>query len=514
MAWPRSWPMPSIAARSGWQPRGLLLKFLLILAPVFLALAVPGIGYLVHSELRADREALAARIGNQAGRTAQTLARHDTRQNPRLAEDLLAPLAADQAFLCTEFLTGDGGTAIAAVPPGQGCRGVSKGESLRLPVGGQDSAILHLRFSDAELQETNRLRLSLGLSVVALAFLCALAAATIGFRLIIKRPLDRLLSTIQHAAETGERRPVGLLSRDELGSVISAFDEMLQREDEREQALTRANVRLQESEAALKALNKELEQRVEERTAKLNLEKLRAESASRAKSDFLAMMSHELRTPLNAILGFSSLLDDQLRGPLGNEKHADYAHLIHESGSHLLAIINDILDLAKVEAGKMEIDPEWVDAGELAGECVALVSSLAQNREVEVSVDIASPELGLYADRRAAKQMLVNLLSNACKFAQLGGEVALGVSMDADGATLVKVTDDGPGMSEAEIAIAREPFGQAGEVTTRNQQGTGLGLPLVEGFIEIHGGRLEIDSAPGAGTRFTLRFPAPRQTVG
>ncbi|WP_162906841.1 sensor histidine kinase [Algihabitans albus] len=235
-----------------------------------------------------------------------------------------------------------------------------------------------------------------------------------------------------------------------------------------------------------------------------------AEEANRSKSEFLAMMSHELRTPLNAILGFSSLLSEEYLGPLGSERYLDYARSIHESGAHLLSIINDILDLAKVEAGKMEIDPEPLDAQALIEECVSLVSGLAEGRGLEVESEVATEGLKLMADRRAAKQMIVNLLSNACKFTEAGGSVQLRAApldlAESPDAVTVSVRDTGVGMTPEDIAIAVEPFGQIGNVSTSGRQGTGLGLPLVKSFIELHGGSLEIQSELGKGTMVKLMF--------
>ena len=235
-----------------------------------------------------------------------------------------------------------------------------------------------------------------------------------------------------------------------------------------------------------------------------------AEEANRSKSEFLAMMSHELRTPLNAILGFSSLLTEEYLGPLGSERYLDYARSIHDSGAHLLAIINDILDLAKVEAGKMEIDPEPLDARALIEECVSLVSGLAEKRSLALESEVAVEGLQLIADRRAAKQMIVNLLSNACKFTEAGGRIQLRAApfdgLEGAKAVSVSVRDTGVGMTPEDIAIAVEPFGQIGNVSTSGRQGTGLGLPLVKSFIELHGGSLEIQSELGKGTLVRLMF--------
>ena len=219
-----------------WQPHSLLAKFLLIVTPLFFILAVPGIGYLVHVGLRVEQEVLAARVGNQAARAAAALARHDTLRNPRLAQDLLAPLAADPAFVCAELRGGDR-NLLLALPPAQGCLDQQDVMELVLAVREEEGSLLRVRFSDKELRAAERLQVSLAVSVVALAFVFAFLPAVIGFRLIVDRPLRLLLAAIRNYTETGERRPVQYHSGDELGTVIRAFDEMLRHESDREQAL-------------------------------------------------------------------------------------------------------------------------------------------------------------------------------------------------------------------------------------------------------------------------------------
>src|SRR5258708_404425 len=226
-----------------WSPRSrsLLVKFLLILVPVFLCLAVPGIGYLVHLQLRMDQDALARRIGSQAARAAGALARHDPRSDRVLAQDLLAPLAADRALFCAELRDADG-ALLAALPPAHGCVDREGVGELVLPVRGAETGSLLVRFTAIELREAQRLEAALAISVVTVAFLCALLAATIGFRLIVGTPLRLLLGAIRHSAATGDKQPVGLRRTDELGLVIRAFDEMILREKDRESMLRQTNV--------------------------------------------------------------------------------------------------------------------------------------------------------------------------------------------------------------------------------------------------------------------------------
>ena len=238
-------------------------------------------------------------------------------------------------------------------------------------------------------------------------------------------------------------------------------------------------------------------------------ERRRAEEANRSKSAFLAMMSHELRTPLNAILGFSEMIRDAALGPDKIDTYREYAGYVHDGGSHLLSLINDILDLSKIEAGRMELHVEDIDAREMIEDCLALTRGMARERQVALRADTPPAGCLFTADRRATKQMVVNLLSNAIKFTPAGGTVVLMLTAGANG-VLISVRDTGIGMSEADIERALEPFGQVDNSFTRGQQGTGLGLPMVKGLIELHGGRLAIASAPGRGTTATLCFPAER----
>ena len=230
-----------------------------------------------------------------------------------------------------------------------------------------------------------------------------------------------------------------------------------------------------------------------------------AQKASRAKSEFLAMMSHELRTPLNSILGFSDLLRQSPDYPPGSPSRT-YAEHIHKSGSHLLSLISDLLDLSKIEAGRMELHHDIVDPNDLGEASLALVRGMASERGIRLDNGIGRDAPAIWADERAAKQMVVNLLSNAVKFTPEGGTVTLSVQA-VPGGTEIQVSDDGIGMSAAEIARALERFGQVDNVLTRRQQGTGLGLNIVDHLARMHGGRLSITSETGVGTVASLFFP-------
>ncbi len=244
--------------------------------------------------------------------------------------------------------------------------------------------------------------------------------------------------------------------------------------------------------------------------ADLRRAKEEAEMASRTKTEFLANMSHELRTPLNAIIGFAEILQGQVFGALGDARYGEYAADIRDSGQHLLNLINDLLDISKVEFGKVELNEDTVDIAVIAESSRRLMRDRAEEAGVELAVEIPRDMPYLLCDARRMKQILLNLLSNAVKFTPSGGRVALRVASHDDGEVSIAVADSGIGIAPEDIGTAMRPFGQIDSHLSRKYEGSGLGLPLTKSMIEMHGGRLTIESEVGIGTVATAWLPAMR----
>lgn len=238
--------------------------------------------------------------------------------------------------------------------------------------------------------------------------------------------------------------------------------------------------------------------------------KEQADFANRSKSEFLANMSHELRTPLNAIIGFAEIIKDQLFGNAGQPQYVEYAKDIYDSGQLLLSLINDILDMSKIEAGKRQLQETTLNIDDVARSVLRLVDARAKEGKVRVNIHVPPNLPGLRGEEKALKQILTNLLTNAVKFTNEGGSVTLSAMIDLENRMTISVVDSGIGIAPEDIALALSPFGQIESALSRKHQGTGLGLPLTKALVELHEGTFNLDSQLGVGTTITLTFPARR----
>ncbi len=238
-----------------------------------------------------------------------------------------------------------------------------------------------------------------------------------------------------------------------------------------------------------------------------------AEHASRSKSEFLAHMSHELRTPMNAVIGFAEMMEKEVFGPVGSPKYREYLHDIATSGQHLLHVVNNILDLAKVEAGKWEMEDSDVNLRELCESTMQIVRERAGSAGVTLACNPAAPQAIVRGDRHLLRQIVVNLLTNGIKFTERGGSVSMSWSGRADGSLALAVADTGVGMTEEDCRRVLKPFGRGSAELARARHDTGLGLTICRQFAEMHGGRLELQSAPGKGTTVSVILPAERAMV-
>jgi PAS domain S-box-containing protein len=246
--------------------------------------------------------------------------------------------------------------------------------------------------------------------------------------------------------------------------------------------------------------------------AELNLRKAKeaAELANRAKSEFLANMSHELRTPLNAVIGFSEILQSEAFGPLGHENYKDYSNDIHAAGKHLLDVINDVLDVAKIEAGQLNLSERGMDLNATVASCIRMLSVRAFNAGVSLTPEIQPDLPGFLGDETRIKQIIVNITSNAIKFTDDGGSVTIAAEVAKDGGIILRITDTGIGIAKKDISRVLDRFGQVQTTYARNNEGTGLGLTLVQMLVEIHGGKFTLESELGEGTVCSIHFPPER----
>ena len=321
---------------------------------------------------------------------------------------------------------------------------------------------------------------------------------------------QRVFRTTKGPCQDTDGRPMGLIG------VTRDITEQKRAENELLVARAELEVRVRERTADLARVDESLRQEIDERgraEEALVVAKEDAELASRAKSEFLANTSHELRTPLNAVIGFADMLGGGYAGTL-NTRQADYVSDIRDSGSALLELINDILDLSKIESGKVQVYEDAVDVPRAIQATVRLVKERAQSAQLRLRTNVNDDLPPLWADERMVKRILLNLLTNAVKFTPAGGEVDVDAFVGEDGAFCLAVRDTGIGIAKANKALVMTPFGQVDSKLNRRYRGTGLGLPLVKSMREAHGGSVRLESSSGEGTSVTIRFPKERVVGG
>jgi cell cycle sensor histidine kinase DivJ len=320
------------------------------------------------------------------------------------------------------------------------------------------------------------------------------------------------LKALADCARSGENRSVEFRVRCERGERPGTFIWI----EMRCCALERRSESRKKLDREVVAVMRDMTQRKEEEHAVAEA-RASAERANAAKGRFLATMSHELRTPLNAIIGFSEMLTKEESLRIDAKRRADYAQLINESGHHLLAVVNGILDMSKLETGNFEITPEPFALEEVVEDCRGLLALKAKESGIEITTRIPDDLGDIVADKRSLSQVMINLISNAIKFTGRGGKVQIGAERDAE-RVVVTVEDNGIGIDPEELPRVGDPFFQARSSSERRHDGTGLGLSIVKGLLALHGGELEIESRLGAGTRVTVRLPrdceAARKAAG
>ena len=395
----------------------------------------------------------------------------------------------------------------AAPPTGQASEMLEVSRPIALD--GERIGTIHLFATQDVLRAERRAFLLIALSVTVLAAVVTVALSLLLQR-IISRPIVHLAQTMQTVSrDRNYTLRAERLSNDELGALIDGFNDMLGRIHAQHQELELYRSGLERQVAARTAELSEANVWLRRAIEELEAAKSQAEAASEAKSRFLAGMSHELRTPLNAIIGFSEVMRDEMLGPLQNATYQGYVRDIHSSGTHLLAVISDILDIARIEAGRGDLQAEPVDVAAATVEAIRLVAPTAQQGAVGIEGPFAEGDIPLLlTDKTRLRQILLNLLSNAVKFNREGGTVR--VEIHATDGLAISVHDDGIGIAANDIPKVLLPFGQVEGAMTRRYQGVGLGLSLTRAIVELHQGSLHIESQPGVGTTVTAWFPPER----
>ena len=471
-------------------------------------------------DLYSFRDALVRSVSIQAEIIGDNTASALLFDDPHSAQKTLSALNANPHLMYAQIYTHDGQPFAAywrerasqtpplpVIPSGQTqihwFRDGHLGLARSIIFEGKATGIVYI---SSDLGATNDRLRSYGV-IIVVVFLASLVVALLISRIsqrVISEPVMQLAQTVRTVSHEKNYsiRAATTRNRDEVSTLIESFNEMLEQIQQRDGALQRAHAglehRVQERTTQLAAANKELDLRNRE-----------VERATKLKSKFLASMSHELRTPLNAIVGFSDLLAEQTAGEL-NEKQKRFVNHIKQGSAHLLQLINDILDLSKIEAGQLELRSEQFQISEALPEVLSTIRPLAMAKQITVQHTPAA-DLSVYADRVRFKQILYNLLSNAVKFTPKEGQISIECATNGDFIT-ISVTDTGIGIRAEDQGIIFEEFRQVEGEKGSTQEGTGLGLSITRRLVEQQGGKISLTSEPGKGSRFTFTLPAGAKT--
>lgn len=481
----------------------LFLKYMAVFAPAFFALTAIAMSLLSSYDVRAAKERLTARVGSQIASIATAIEHEYEAGHADAAQVLITTLLTDPAVACAEYWRDDALNVVLAAPQVIGCRGQGQLEHIALPTGVTNSNILSVRISDSEIAQVLRSLREFSALAIWAAFLLAVVVSGYGFRRSVGRPLSSLLDAIRGTSTTEFKRLAVTKRNDELGMIMRAFSELQDRID----AETRRTAEHAQHLATEIDKHRQTSEKLEIARASAEAAARAADQASRAKSDFLALMSHELRTPLNGILGLSGLLAKEA----GTAEQRSFAHVIEEAGNSLLHMINGMLDLSAIEAGKLRLEPSPFDLKELIAGVVELIGPAAQQKGLDVHWQVADdvPD-DLINDPWRVRQVLVNLLANAVKFTDRGHvsvEARLVETNDATALVRIEVADTGIGMSQSFLGVVFERFQQADPSDTRRHQGSGLGLAITRDLVELMGGTISAASTLGNGSRFTIELP-------
>jgi signal transduction histidine kinase/ActR/RegA family two-component response regulator len=502
--------------------------FIIVLSTTLVALAVALVGnvagdvWTFHRGLVAEMTTQSTLLGRM---TAPALAFDD----PKLATSNLhlfdawpnieaAAIYDDQGKLFASYVRPGRARDLPARPEADGA--LVEGARLNVfrRIAGENGALgtVYLR---ATYDPTKTIVVDVGIAVAV--WLVAMAIAllmVVRMEALVSRPISAVAETARDVvAQRDYSRRVQASSGDEVGMMVGAFNDMLGEMERRTGELESSNLAImreveqrERAQREVMRLNVDLEQRVAERTSELALAKAAAEEANQAKSSFLSSMSHELRTPLNAILGFTQLLANDAQ-PNNVERKKEFTGYILKAGRHLLTLINEVLDLAKVESGAVTLSLEAVALDEIVQECRAMLEPLGDQRGLRMTFP-AAPGITVLADRTRLKQILLNLLSNAIKYNRAGGVVALDCALDAAWRVRIAVRDSGPGLSAAQMEGLFQPFNRLGQEAGA-EEGTGIGLVVTKRLVELMNGDIGVTSTVGIGSVFWIELDGVAPTA-